>query len=130
MVHIPDEDTKSAFDIDINKLKLRKWEMTGDESDYFNYGMNESMWKVSSFQTLHLQDYVHLINRRRGRVNVKELRELSDNLVIQASYVFDIFFLHCQLPYSSSAAHMNSRPYRSNYRICDDGFFIKMIPTV
>ena len=51
LVHIPDEDTKSAFDIDINKLKLRKWEMTGDESDYFNYGMNESMWKAIPFSS-------------------------------------------------------------------------------
>ena len=51
-VYIPDEDLKSAFEIDINKLKLRKWEMTGDESDYFNYGMNESMWKVKRAKSL------------------------------------------------------------------------------
>lgn len=53
-VYIPDEDMKSAFEIDINKLKLRKWEMTGDESDYFNYGMNESMWKVEQFNRPHV----------------------------------------------------------------------------
>ena len=53
-VYIPDEDMKSAFEIDINKLKLRKWEMTGDESDYFNYGMNESMWKVAQFSRPHV----------------------------------------------------------------------------
>ena len=53
-VYIPDEDMKSAFEIDINKLKLRKWEMTGDESDYFNYGMNESMWKVEQFSRPHV----------------------------------------------------------------------------
>ena len=46
MVSIPNEDTISAFDIDINRLKIKKWEMTGDESDYFNYGLSESMWKV------------------------------------------------------------------------------------
>ena len=45
-VWIQNEDQKSAFDIDINRLKTKKWAMTGDESDYFNYGMNESMWKV------------------------------------------------------------------------------------
>ena len=45
-VWIQDENRKSAFDIDINRLKTKKWEMTGDESDYFNYGMNESIWKV------------------------------------------------------------------------------------
>ncbi|KNB42583.1 hypothetical protein JH06_3726 [Blastocystis sp. subtype 4] len=95
LVHIPDEDTKSAFDIDINKLKLRKWEMTGDESDYFNYGMNESMWKAIPFSSCLLL----------GLLNVKELRELSDNLIMQGSY----------LPYSSSAAHTSSRSYHSNY---------------
>mgnify|MGYP002900700546 FL=1 len=95
-VYIPDEDMKSAFEIDINKLKLRKWEMTGDESDYFNYGMNESMWK----------DYALLINRRRGKVNIKELRELSDNLITQASY----------LPYSTAVARGNSHSYRPHFR--------------
>ena len=45
-VWVQDENRKSAFDIDINRLKTKKWEMTGDESDYFNYGMNESIWKV------------------------------------------------------------------------------------
>lgn len=45
-VWVNDEENKSAFDIDINRLKTKKWTMTGDESDYFNYGMNESMWKV------------------------------------------------------------------------------------
>ena len=38
MISIPNEDNISAFDIDINRLKIKKWEMTGEESDYFNYG--------------------------------------------------------------------------------------------
>ena len=46
MVSIANEDRLSAFDIDINKLRIKKWEMTGEESDYFNYGLNEAMWKV------------------------------------------------------------------------------------
>ena len=46
MISIPNEDNISAFDIDINRLKIKKWEMTGEESDYFNYGLTESMWKV------------------------------------------------------------------------------------
>lgn len=45
-ITIPNEDKYSAFDLDINMLKVRKWKIIGDESDYFNYGMSETMWKV------------------------------------------------------------------------------------
>lgn len=51
-VWVQDENKKSAFDIDINRLKTKKWTMTGDESDYFNYGMNESIWKVIQCSSL------------------------------------------------------------------------------
>ena len=43
---IDNEERLSAFDLDIAKLKLNRWKMEGDESDYFNYGMNETMWTV------------------------------------------------------------------------------------
>lgn len=46
LITIRNEDNVSAYNIDINKLKTQKWKMEGDESDYFNYGFNESMWKV------------------------------------------------------------------------------------
>ena len=45
-ISIPNEDRISAFDLDINKLKIKNWEMVGDESDYFNYGFTELMWNV------------------------------------------------------------------------------------
>lgn len=48
LIVIPNEEKCSAFNIDINRLKIRNWRIIGDESDYFNYGLNESMWKVSS----------------------------------------------------------------------------------
>lgn len=53
MVSIANEDRLSAFDIDINKLRIKKWEMTGEESDYFNYGLNEAMWKVVAAKGPH-----------------------------------------------------------------------------
>lgn len=51
LITIPNEERYSAFDLDINMLKLRKWRIIGDESDYFNYGLNESMWKVLSIKS-------------------------------------------------------------------------------
>ena len=45
-ITIPNEDKYSAFDLDINMLKIRKWKMMCEESDYFNYCMSETMWKV------------------------------------------------------------------------------------
>ena len=47
LIKIRNEESISAFNIDINNLKTKKWKMEGDESDYFNYGFNEYMWKVS-----------------------------------------------------------------------------------
>lgn len=47
MIKIRNEESISAFNIDINSLKTKDWKMDGDESDYFNYGFNEYMWKVS-----------------------------------------------------------------------------------
>ncbi|KAK8830035.1 hypothetical protein WA556_000678 [Blastocystis sp. ATCC 50177/Nand II] len=95
MVSIPNEDNISAFDIDINRLKIKKWEMTGEESDYFNYGLTESMWK----------DYASIIRQRRGHVRVDELKRLSDTLTIQASY----------MPYSSSASHASTISRRPSH---------------
>ena len=46
LIKIRNEESISAFNIDINNLKAKKWKMEGDESDYFNYGFNEFMWKV------------------------------------------------------------------------------------
>ena len=46
LIKIRNEESISAFNIDINNLKTKKWKMEGDESDYFNYGFNEFMWKV------------------------------------------------------------------------------------
>lgn len=41
---------KTAFDIDIESLEEKPWRKPGiDISDYFNYGFDESSWKVDLY---------------------------------------------------------------------------------
>ena len=87
LITIRNEDNVSAYNIDINKLKTQKWKMEGDESDYFNYGFNESMWKVLFWFFSDLQDYVMYVKSRRDHVDVRKLEEYSYSLVAQVPSV-------------------------------------------
>ena len=52
MIKIRNEESISAFNIDINSLKTKDWKMDGDESDYFNYGFSKEFYRKQDNHSL------------------------------------------------------------------------------
>ena len=75
MIKIRNEESISAFNIDINSLKTKDWKMDGDESDYFNYGFNEYMLDVKK-----LEEYSCILVARVPSVAISLICQTSDAL--------------------------------------------------
>lgn len=110
MIKIRNEESISAFNIDINSLKTKDWKMDGDESDYFNYGFNEFMWKVLSGLYHFCVGLCSLCEKSTRSSRCQETRGIQLHFGCAGSQRTDfICSVTHQMPYPSRAGGYNPR---------------------